>query len=166
MTDRYYTELLRFGEDLPTKLPPEEAPFPDERARELIELMDALRAANLEDNDIPLYTLLTRRGFGKVETYLLISLMVRRKKGPGRPTKDSILKLQAKALRDIKKMIKAEGIRSRIHEEAMKILERGHNRASEAALSEWGLSFDPFDRNRLENHIRRSRVRRQNSRAK
>jgi hypothetical protein len=127
--------------------------------------MNAMRAANLEDNDVPLFTLFRKRGFGKVETHLLISLMVRRKKGRGRPTKDSILKLQANALRDIKKMIKAEGIRSRIHEEGIRILEEGHNRASEAALSEWGLSFAPFDRNRLENHIRRSRVPRK-SRAK
>jgi hypothetical protein len=115
-----------------------------------------MRAANLEDNDVPLYTLLTRRGFGKVETYLLISLLVRRKKSRGRPQKDSIIKLQAAALRDIKQQLRASGTRSRVHETAIKLLEKGHNLCCEDALFEWGLDFPLFDRDKLENHIRRS----------
>ena len=164
--DDYYNQLLRFADDLPTKLPPEEEPFPEERTREFLELTDAMRAANLHDDDVPLFSLFTARGFGKVETYLLISLLVRRKKGRGRPEKDSVLKLQARALREIKKQLRASRIRSRIHEKAMSILEKGHNASCEDALSEWGLELAPFDRNKLENHIRRSGSRRTNSRAK
>ena len=149
----YYNELLRFAEDLPTKLPPDEAAVEDDQ---LYELMDALRAANLEDNDVPLFTLFRTRGFGVVETHFLISLMVRRKKGRGRPAKNSILKLQARGLRDVKKQFRAQGIRSRIHERAMRVVEEAHNLSCGAALAEWGLNFAAFDRDMLENYIRRS----------
>ena len=159
----YYEQLLGFAEDLPTKLPPGESAEIDSQ---LLELIDALRAANLQDNDRPLFTLLRARGFGKVETHLLISLMVRRKKARGRPSKASILKLQATALGHIKKLLRAKGIRNCIHERAIKVLEEGHNLSCDAALSEWGLSFPPFERDRLENHIRRSRAPRKKSRAK
>ena len=71
----------------PTKFPPELAEGGDDN--QLDELMAALRAANLEDNDVPLFALLGAHGFNKVATYLIISLMVRRKKGRGRPSKDS-----------------------------------------------------------------------------
>jgi hypothetical protein len=111
MGDAYYNELLGLAEGLPTKVPPEEVQSPGDDSQ-LVELTDALRAANLEDNDVPLFTLLRERGFGKVETYLLISLVVRRKKGRGRPEKDSVLKLQARALRDIKQQLRASGMRS------------------------------------------------------
>ena len=161
----YYKELLNFAENFPTKVPPEEVQSAAGDSR-LVELMNALRAANLEDNDVPLFTILTNRGFSKVETYLLISIMVRQKKGRGRPEKDSILKLQARALHDTKKQLRAMGIRSRIHERAIKVLEEAHNVSCEAALSDWGLRLAPFDRDKLENHIRRSGVRRTNSRAK
>jgi hypothetical protein len=159
----YYDKLLSFADDLPTKLPPDEAAVDDDQ---LFQLMNALRASNLEDNDVPLFTLFRARGFGVVETYFLISLMVRRKKGRGRPAKDSILKLQARALSDIKKQFRAKGIRSRTHERAIKALEQCHLLSCEAALEEWGLNFAAFDRDRLENYIRRSRVPRTNSRAK
>jgi hypothetical protein len=157
MGDAYYNELLGLAEGLPTKVPPEEVQSPGDDSQ-LVELTDALRAANLEDNDVPLFTLLRERGFGKVETYLLISLVVRRKKGRGRPEKDSVLKLQARALRDIKQQLRASGMRSRVHERAINILEKGHNFSCDDAPL--------FDREKLENHIRRSRVRRTNSRAK
>ena len=164
--DDYYNQLLRFADDLPTKVPPEEAPLDENHARGLIELTDAMRAANLHDDDVPLFSLFTARGFGKVETYLLISLLVRQKKGRGRPEKNSVQKLQARALREIKKQLRASRTRSRIHEKAMSILEKGHNACCEDALSEWGLELAPFDRNKLENHIRRSGARRSNSRVK
>jgi hypothetical protein len=150
--DTYYDQLLSLAESLPTKMPPEESA----EDSQLGELMDALRAANLEDNDIPLFTLLMGRGFGKVETYLLISLMVRRKKGQGRPSRHSILKLQAVALHEIKKQLRASGTRSRVHEKAIKLLEKGHNLCCEDALAEWGLTLPNFDRDKLENHFRRS----------
>ena len=159
----YYDKLLSFADDLPTKVPPDEAAVDD---GQLYELMVALRASNLEDNDVPLFTLFRTRGFGVVETHFLISLMVRRKKGRGRPAKNSILKLQAQGLRDIKTQLRAHGIRSRIHERAMRGLEEAHNLSCGTALAEWGLNFAAFDRDRLENYIRRSRVRRTNSRAK
>ena len=161
--DSYYNELLGFAESFPTKIPSEESAEVDSQ---LDELMTALRVANLEDNDVPLFTLLRTRGFNVVATYLLIALMVRRKKRRGRPEKGSILKLQAHALYEIKKQIRSSGIRARVHEKAMRILERGHNFSCEDAMSEWGLEFAPFDRDKLENHIRRSRVPRRKSGAK
>jgi hypothetical protein len=163
--DGYYDKLLGLAEDLPTKVPPEERPSLEESSQ-LSELMNALRASNLDDNDVPLFTLLREHGFGKVETHLLISLMVRRKKERGRPSKGSILKLQADALRAIKEQLRTAGKRSRVHERAIRLLEKGHDLCCEDALAEWGLSFPTFDREKLENHIRRSSVRRKNSRAK
>ena len=163
--DRYYDRLLSLADEFPTKIPPEEeAQAADDG--QLVELTAALRAANLEDNDVPLFTLLMAHGFNKVATYLLISLIVRRKKGRGRPSKNSILKLQAAALHEIKKQLRAGGTRSRVHDKAIKLLEKGHNLCCEDALAEWGLSLPLFDRNKLENHFRRSRVPRKSSRAK
>ena len=164
--DGYYNELLPLAEGIPTKWPADEAAPSAEQTGQLTKLTDALRAANFQDNDVPLFTLLKDHGFGKVETYLLISLMVRRKKGRGRPEKNSVQKLQARALRDIKQQLRESGTRSRIHEKAMKLLEKGHNLVCEDALSEWGLDFPLFDRDKLENHIRRSRSPRKKSRAK
>ena len=160
----YYDQLLNLAEDLPTKFPTEEAQAADDG--QLVELTAALRAANVDDNDVPLFTLLRGRGFNKVATYLLISLIVRRKKGRGRPSKDSILKLQAAALHEIKKQLRAGGTRSRAHDRAIKLLEKGHNLCCEDALAEWGLSFPTFDREKLEHHVRRSRAPRKKSRAK
>ena len=162
----YYKELLDFAENFPTKIPPEEAKSAAAGDSHFVELTNALRVAHLEDNDVPLFTLLSAHGFSKVEAYLLISLMVRRKKERGRPEKNSILKLQARALHDTKKQLRAMGIRSHVHERAIMVLEEAHNVSCEAALSDWGLRLAPFDRDKLENHIRRSGVRRTNSRAK
>ena len=52
--DGYYDQLLGLAEEFPTKFPPEEAQAADDS--QLVKLTAALRAANIEDNDVPLFT--------------------------------------------------------------------------------------------------------------